>query len=365
MNILIASDKFKGSLSAQAVCQSIAEGIHLKNENIELIIQPMADGGDGTMQLLKELLGLEVITANTVDPLGRAISANYYSDGITAYIELAEASGITRLRTDELNVLDATTIGTGVLIDDAIRNGCKEIVLGLGGSCTNDAGLGIAHILGYKFLDKTNSEIIPCGANLLEIERITAKQSIGTCKLTLLCDVKNPLYGMNGAAFVYARQKGADDMQIEYLDKGLRHVSDLILDTCGLDISHIEGGGAAGGIAAGLIGLFQAKSLSGFDYLKEITGLEEKIRNADIVLSGEGKLDRQSLQGKVVGQILELCNDLGKNLIVIAGDSDLDDKEFIDSGIAEIYTVMDKAKDLTDAMTNTDKYLKMIGFELF
>lgn len=364
MKFLIACDKFKGSLSAIEVCKAIAAGIQQRDEKADIKIQPLADGGDGTMILLRDLLGLETIEMETLDPLGRSITAKYYTDEQRAYVELAEASGIARLKPTELNPMQTHTLGTGTLIADAIQRGYSEIIFGLGGSCTNDAGLGICYGLGYRFMDKDQSELVPCGGNLSQIQEIIPPVVIQKIQFKLLCDVKNPLYGPTGAAYTYAAQKGANLAQIVELDRGLRRVSQLIENLNGSDISSTEGGGAAGGIAGGLIGLLGATSQSGFEYIKEVTALEEKIKAADIIITGEGKLDQQSLQGKVVGHMAHLCQLYHKPLIVIAGASDLDPYDARQKGIDQVFTILSRAKGIEDAMDNPRHYLIEIGKEI-
>lgn len=364
MKVLIACDKFKGSLSAIEVCRAIALGMQQQDEGVDIRIQPLADGGDGTMVLLRDILGLETYHVDTIDPLGRAIQAEYYANDQQAFIELAEASGITRLLKTELDPMKAHTLGTGALIADALQRGYTEIILGLGGSCTNDAGLGIAHALGYRFVDTGGVKIIPSGGTLQDMSRIIAPADELQIKLTLLCDVKNPLYGPNGAAHTYAAQKGASPAQIVQLDQGLQHVAELIKDHIGIDISRVQGGGAAGGIAAGLIGLYGATSQSGFDYIRELTELENKIKSSDLVITGEGRLDDQSIQGKVVGRLADLCQAYEKPLVVVGGDSVIDSHSAKEKGIHKVHTIMDRADGIDDAMQHTAQYLIEIGREI-
>lgn len=361
MNVLIAPDKFKGSLSARLVGEAIARGITSINQNIKCNIHPLADGGDGTMSIIKEALGLQTFELDTIDPLGRAIKAKYYSDGETAFIELAEASGIALLTKRELNPLITTTIGTGLLLKDAISKKHKNIVIGLGGSCTNDAGLGIAHVLGYKFYDSANEELVPCGGKLLDIVRIEAPTKFPKVSIKILCDVRNPLYGPEGAAYVFARQKGATEKEIEILDRGLRHIAQLVKESNGSEIGLMSGGGAAGGVAAGLIGLFDGEMLEGFHYLAQLTELEKAISQSDLVITGEGKLDAQSLDGKVIDGVSQLCKKHNVPLIAAVGISDLNPNEWIKANIHYVYTIMDLAKNQQEAIEKVSNYLRLIG----
>lgn len=358
MQILIACDKFKGSLTAVEVCESIADALTKRSKKYKCSAIPLADGGDGTMRLLQKSLNLQENRINTIDPLGREIDAQYYTLDTTAYIELAEISGILRLKPTELNPLITTTIGTGYVLKEAVKSGCDTIVLALGGSCTNDAGLGIAYALGYDFLDRDGKPLIPTGGNLREKVKIITPADEQRFNLTLLCDVTNPMYGPHGAAHMYAEQKGADSEQINILDEGLRHVSQLIKAQIGKDISEVKGGGAAGGIAAGLVALLDAQVLSGFEYYSHLIGLEKLVQKADLVLTGEGLLDDQSLQGKVVGEISKLCAKHQKPLITIVGNNRLPQRELYT--FHAIYSIMDRAQNLEDAMQNAKQYLEDI-----
>jgi len=364
MTILIACDKFKHSLSSIKVCENIAKGLLEKNNSLDVQIHPMADGGDGTLAVLQQHIPLVIQKIDTIDPLGRPIHANYACFGDTAYIELAEASGISRLKESEFNPLLTTTIGTGHLIKDAINEGFEKIVLSIGGSCTTDAGLGIAHALGFKFLDVKGQELIPCGGNLIQIHSIIKPIEYITNRITILCDVDNPLYGPNGAAYVFSPQKGATIDQVKFLDEGLQHIATLIFSFSGKKIDNLKGGGAAGGIAAGLYGLLDADIKSGFFYLSQLSKLEEKIKFADLVVTGEGQLDKQSFSGKVIGQIDLLCRKHNKPLIAIVGNSILPDEEMINKGMQKIFSVLPLAKDLEDAMNNTEKYLYQISRQI-
>jgi glycerate kinase len=365
MNVLIAFDKFKGSLSAAEVCRAIASGIQQVDHLIRVVETPIADGGDGTLNILKTDQHFKVQRFDTIDPLGRAINAVYLSNGYTAFIELAEASGIQHLVSSELNILHATTVGTGKLIFEAIQSGHREIVLSIGGSCTNDLGIGILDALGFQFLDKSEERLDPIGANLLEIADIITPESLSPLRWTILCDVENLLYGSNGAAVVYGPQKGATPSDINYLEKASKHFSSLVKNKFDKDISTLKGGGAAGGIAAGLFGLLDNVVIeNGFDYVAEKLELKSKIEQADFVITGEGKFDTQSLQGKVVGKMIELCQELNTPVSVVAGAVELSDVERKKLGIKECYALFEMAGSLEDSMKNASKYLKELGYIL-
>ncbi len=365
MKILIACDKFKGSMNANQVCRSIEKGILATYSNAVCVTQPLADGGDGTLQILQNHFKFDNVTLNTIDPLNRKIDARYLSRDKTALIELAEASGITLLHKTELDVLSANSVGTGLLMHHALEQGHQKIMLALGGSCTNDVGLGIAYALGFQFLNTENISIIPCGANLIAIKKIIAPKAIPPFQLTILTDVDNPLYGPNGAAHTFGTQKGANQDEVILLDNGVKHIAELIQKSFGKKINNLKGGGAAGGIAAGLFGLLHNVEIkNGFDFIAEKLVLEEKIKEADYVITGEGKLDATSLNGKIVGKLLEMCKKYEKPLIVVAGSQDLKKEQLDSLGFYVADSILNYAKDLKDAMEHGERYLEEIGTRL-
>lgn len=361
IKILLACDKFKGSISAIEVCNAVRSGMKRHYPHAEYLSHPMADGGDGSLAILKEHLGSELTTIDTIDPLSRNIKASYLIHEDSAYIELAEASGIALLKEAEKNVMITSTHGTGRLILDAITKGVQHVVLLLGGSCTNDAGLGIAHALGFKFYDATDSEINPKGQDLIKIKRIEKpKKDLGV-SFELYCDVTNPFYGPHGAAYIYGRQKGANDVQIDLLDKGLQNIHNIIKTTYQIDLQNVPGSGSAGGIGGGLHALLSAKISKGFDQLSKLTQLEEKIKNADIIITGEGRLDLQSLDGKVIGKMAHLCRHYNKKLIAVVGMNELTIEVLKAQNIEQVLAVMDYAKNAEDAMYNAKSYLESMG----
>ncbi|MEL6865658.1 MAG: glycerate kinase [Bacteroidota bacterium] len=359
MQILIAPDKFKGSLSALEAGQAMARGIQQVLPEAQLLIHPLADGGEGSLAILQAPLQLAAIPLKTSDPLGRPIQSSYYYAAKTAFIELATSSGLQRLVKREYNPLQTTTLGTGQLVVDAIQKGFRQIYLFLGGSSSNDAGMGIAQALGYRFLDASGQVLPPCGASLAQIHQIddAGLMDLSAVQFTLLCDVKNPLYGKQGAAWVYARQKGASDAAIEYLDQGLRQFAQVVRVWKGMDLQAIEGGGAAGGIAAGLVGLLGAQIESGIDSIMALTNFEKQVQVADWVMSGEGKIDHQSLEGKVIEGVARLCQQHQKPLFLLCGKNDLTDADLQALGITGIRSIMDHAPSLKVGMEEAGDYL--------
>jgi glycerate kinase len=361
MKILIASDKYKESCYASEVGLAIAKGIQSADATIMTTVHPMADGGDGSLGILEKHLELKKIDLVSEDPLGRSIRAYYLSDGDTAYIELAVASGMELLDTTERAVMKGNTFGSGLLIKHAIEKGNKNVNLFLGGSCTNDAGLGILCALGYKFLDGDKNELRPCGKNLDDIDYIISPEYTVEIDLRILTDVSNTLHGRQGAAYVYGPQKKASSAEVELLDKGLQHIAVTIERTTGKKVSDLSGTGAAGGIAAGLVGFLGGKIENGFKFLSTITDLEKTIQEHDIVITGEGRIDRQSYYGKVVGGIVQLCAKHNKKVILVAGEIQKKSQASFQTIILDTFDIIEIAKDKDDAMKDTEHYLEEIG----
>ena len=366
MNILICPDKFKGSLSANEAAAAISSGIMSNNTTCHnIVIQPMADGGEGSLEILCTNLELHRRKVLTVDPLGRNISADYLSNSTLAVIELASASGLNLLEDFEKNPLYTSTYGTGLIIVDAIKNGAKEIVLLLGGSATNDAGMGICKALGFSFINTKGEILKPTGEHLAEVGSISYnnRYALDKIKFNLLCDVRNPLYGTNGAAQVYAGQKGADISKIELLDAGLKHYSSL-LALRGNHIDDLPGAGAAGGVAGGLFALLDAKIESGFDKISQLVQLPAKIKAADLVISGEGRLDAQSFQGKVVDGVSDLCKRFDKPLVLMVGKNDFDFSYHGTRKFEKVLSIWDLCKDDERAMINASHYLYQLASQI-
>lgn len=323
MRLLVAPDSFKGTLSATEVCQIVATELA---DAFTLISHPLADGGEGTLDAIATSLpNSKFINVLVSGPLPKSkVTAKYLwlAESQQAFIEMAEASGLTLLKTSERNPEITTTYGTGELIFDAIQRGAKKIYLAIGGSATNDAGLGLLTALGWQFLDSHGEAIALGGQGLIDLAKVIAPKNLILPPITVLCDVNNPLYGDQGAAYIYAPQKGADRLMIGRLDQGLRNFATVINRQFKLDLN-FAGAGAAGGLGAGAKWGLQAEITRGFQAIAALTGLEAKIKNCDLVITGEGKLDSQSLQGKVISGIIELSKKYHKPMIVITGISEL------------------------------------------
>lgn len=365
MKILLAPDKFKGSLTAQAVCQALTEGIQKVHPTAHIISKPLADGGDGSLAVLDYFFDLKTITKTVQDPLGRPISANYKIQNMTAYIEMAAASGLVLLKPEERDCMQTTSFGTGELIADALSNGVKKIYLFIGGSATNDGSIGIAQALGYQFFDAAGNLLNPIGKNLIEIDKIDKSQLIFNAKevsIKVVCDVNNALVGANGAAHVYAAQKGASPSEIIQLDQGLAHLATRLVTHNYPDIAAIAGAGAAGGVGGGAIAFLNAQLQSGIQTFLDITQVEKELATCDLVITGEGKLDRQTEQGKVISGVCELAKRHQKRVIAVCGDADFPIAESL--GIEKVYTVRSRSASLEDAMKNTAEKLQQIGVEM-
>ncbi|RKE04117.1 glycerate kinase [Marinifilum flexuosum] len=360
--IIIAPDKFKGSLTGLQFCDAIEKGIRKHVPDIEIEKLPLADGGDGTVEVLQYYLDGEMISLNVNDPLGRKVEASYLYSKIkkTAFIEMAEASGIRLLSNEEANPLKTSTYGTGELIKDALDKGVEHIILGIGGSATNDAGMGMARALGYRFFDKDNKGLLGIGKDLQKIETIDASgvhSKIKEVNFEVACDVDNPLYGPNGAAYVYSPQKGASSKIVMELDNGLTNFNEMVKSQFHLDLQNIKGAGAAGGLGAGCILFLGANLNSGIELIKNEAGFDQKIKGADWIITGEGKLDSQTFSGKVIRGVLDSLED--QKLALFCALVDLSETEREKLKVDHIAETSLYAKDLQDSMQNAGKYLEM------
>ena len=363
MNILVIPDSFKGSLSSVKVSDAIYDGIKkiLPNSSIKKI--PFSDGGEGAIDLLNHIGGGEVEYINTENSIGLKIKAPIYwlEKNKTAWIELSQASGLSSLSKKEMNPMKTSTFGSGILIDYALKNGCKKIYIGLGGSSTHDVGSGVFMALGGKLLNKNFHPILKGGQGLLNCEKInfnTLNPKIQNCKIILAVDVNNKLLGPNGAAKTYSPQKGANTKMVEKLELGSIKFAKLIQKTTTKDISKIKGGGAAGGAAAGLYGLINAEIKSGFEILDKLIDLESHISSTDLIISGEGHLDHQSSFGKLVGQVGLLAKKNKKTLICIAGKVSLKNEECKAIGISNAWTCRPDSYTLKKSMDNAYDLIK-------
>ena len=340
MRFLIAPDKFKGSLNAQEVAENIALGIRDVIQSAEIEIAPMADGGEGTAEAICNARGGKWVTCSAHGPLGDRIEACYVWLGESAVMEMSEASGMRRLKNTDGEVLRANTFGVGEMLLDAAKRGAREIIIGLGGSATNDGGLGMARALGFRFLGKGESEISSI-SQLVDLARIEIPVVAGVSPATLgsqptrlplqleiiaAVDVKNPLLGQHGATRTFGPQKGATPEQLEILERSLTHLANTVTKDRGCDFRNEPGAGAAGGLGFGLMSFCDAKVQPGFEVVAEAVRLEQKIKRADVIITGEGKLDNQTLEGKTPAGVAELGRNFGKRVFAIVGRAEANSK---------------------------------------
>lgn len=337
MNILIAPDSFKGTLTAQEVCDIIGQAFTDTIKDIKITKLPAADGGEGLCACLHNICGGEMIKAEVSGVFFERITAEYLmlSDK-TAVIEMASCAGLP-LAGNNKNPEKATTYGVGELINHAVKSGAKTILLGLGGSATNDCGFGMAAALGCKFIDRNGAEFIPTGETLLDVAKIIKPEKLIGISVIAACDVDNPLYGENGAAYVFATQKGADEAAVKRLDEGLRHASEIIKRDLLLDIAENKGAGAAGGMGAGAVAFLGAELKKGIDILLDKADFDRKAAEADLIITGEGRLDFQSINGKVISGIAVRAAKQKKKVIAICGSKGRGAEEIKKLGVADLF----------------------------
>jgi glycerate 2-kinase len=371
MRIVIAPDKFKGSLSAVEAASAMAEGIRLVEPGAEVEIFPMADGGEGTVEAIATATGAEVRQKKVQGPLpGQDVLASWgfipalstavagLADGAvpTAVIEMALASGFTLVPESKRDPMLTTTRGTGELVLEALDAGCRNIIVGIGGSATVDGGTGLAEALGYRFLDDQGRELPGRGSSLREIRTIDPSgrdPRIPSTRFLIASDVDSPLTGPHGAARVFGPQKGATPDQVEELDRGLGNLGNLIGQTLGIDVLELPGAGAAGGLGAGLVAFCGATVSSGARLVAEVTGLASRIKGADLVLTGEGSYDSQTARGKTPAAVAAMAAEAGVPAIIVAG-SVADDSE---ADGAPVFCVTPGPVSLEDAMRNAREFV--------
>ncbi len=360
MKIVVAPDKFKGTASAQAVAQAIADGISTVLPEAEVVLIPMADGGEGTMDVMLAAVGGQVHEVVATDPLGRPVKAQFgvLADG-TAVIEMAKASGFELVPPELRDPTVTTTYGTGELIEAALDYECRRFVIGIGGSATCDAGIGAAQALGIRIIKKDGSEVGFGGRELVTISRIDASSidpRVRHAQVLVAGDVKNPLFGPDGAAHMFAPQKGASPEQVFLLEQGLLHFADVVRRDLGVDVSGLPGGGAAGGLGAGLVAFFGATIRPGVELVMEAVGLRDEMQGADLIITGEGQVDAQSMYGKVPAGVAALAR--GIKTIVIAGKLGHGCEQLHDVGVSEMYALETIAGSLDEAIKKPLFFLK-------
>jgi len=357
MKFVLAPDKFKGSLTGFEFCEAVEIGIRKVFPHATIIKKPLADGGDGTLEVVKKYLRASEVQTTVHDPFFRKIQAHYLfsKKRKTAFIEMSEASGIRLIKREELDCMKTTTLGTGELIVDALKRGAKQIFLGIGGSATNDGGMGVAAALGYSFLDKEGKTLLPIGENLIKVHTISApKESLTKgVDFKIACDVNNPFYGPQGAAHVYAAQKGATGEQIDILDDGLKSFAGRIAEAMSVNLQEIDGAGAAGGLGGGSVAFLEGTLVSGISLIKEIADFETSLVNVNWIITGEGKLDNQTLSGKTVSGVLESAKKYKIGVAAFCGVVDLSPREQEELGLTYVTSILKDLQSLEEAMESS------------
>ncbi|HMQ85794.1 MAG TPA: glycerate kinase [Saprospiraceae bacterium] len=369
MNILIASDSFKEALTALEVCQAIAAGVQAACPTWQTRLLPLADGGEGTAEVLRYHSRGKDLHVQVRDPLGRTISATYAlsGDGQTAFIEMAAAAGLPLLGEAERNPLLTSTQGVGEMLLDAWQRGAKRIVLGLGGSATNDGGMGMARALGYRFLDRAGHELQGIGAELEKVDRIDGSRLLFDPKaveVLVLCDVDNPLAGPKGAAVVYAPQKGADAEMVERLDAGLGHFGEKLSAYFGRDYASVPGAGAAGGMGAGTMAFLNGQLRPGIEVVMALSGFDEALQTADLVITGEGKIDQQTLHGKLIHGICKRAAIRQVPVIALCGALLADAEQIKSIGLQAAFSIQQQALSLDKAIQDTARNLQQTAGQI-
>ncbi len=362
MKIVIAPDSFKGSLTSIQATQAIANAFEKVSSKFEIIKIPISDGGEGFVDAIQFSIGGETIETIVSGPLlGQKVKAKFLMKGETAIIEMASASGLMLVPKNKRDPKITTTYGVGELIKKAIEHGAKEIIIGVGGSATNDGGMGMASALGYKFLDEKGKPLKQGGINLLKLKKIDDSEvddKIKSVDFKVAVDVLNPLCGPEGASFTYAIQKGASKNDLPKLDKALKRLAEAVKEKYNIDIENLPGAGSAGGLAAGLVAFCNAKIQRGISLFLDLISFNEKIKNANLIITGEGKLDSQVKYGKALKGIVERASEQNIPVIAIVGRVEGEPIELVNSlGLSAVFTMTDVGMKETFAMKNAEKIL--------
>ncbi|MEY2545846.1 MAG: glycerate 2-kinase [Verrucomicrobiota bacterium] len=362
MRVLIAPDKFKGVLSAREVAETVAAGLRYVLPNAKIDIVPLADGGEGTAEIISEALRGTWRSCSAHDPLGREITPQYawVENRKLAVMEMSEAAGMRRVQNERVDVDLATTFGVGEMILDASRQGAREIIIGLGGSATNDGGFGMARALGFKFF--TDDRLKRSIAELAKLTRIEKPKQLALPKIVAAADVRNPLLGENGATRVFGPQKGVTPDKIDMFERALTRLADVVTAEFHFDFRETPSAGAAGGLGFGLASFCGATLQSGFDVVADAIGLEAKMHDVDLVITGEGSLDRQTLSGKTPVGVAQMARSLGKRVCAIAGRSSEDRQ--VHERFDGVHVVMREGVTEQEAMTNARELLRERAREL-
>ncbi len=373
---LLIPDSFKGTMSSDEICSIMEKAVRHNYHDAQIISIPVADGGEGSVEAFLKAMGGEKVKITVKGPFFQDMEAFYgiVEEGKTAIIEMAACAGLPLVENNP-DPTKTTTYGVGQLIEDAISRGCKKIIMGLGGSCTNDAGAGAAAALGVVFTNDRGDAFIPTGGTLKDIAHIDKSKLLPSLKeieLITMCDIDNPLYGEKGAAYVFAPQKGATPEVVKDLDEGLRHLDQILQKDLNLSLAEIKGAGAAGGMGCGMVAFFGSALQMGIETVLDTVKFDELLKDADYVFSGEGKIDTQSIRGKVVIGIAKRTKKANVPLIAFVGDIGDDIEEAYNLGVSGIFSINRVAVEYKDAkkraredmyltVDNLMRYMKALG----
>ncbi len=368
MRIVVCPDSFKGSLESPEVAEAIRKGLLRADPSFEVALKPLADGGEGTVDAVLFATQGTAVTLEVTGPLWERVraKAGLLPDG-TCVLELAQAAGLPLVPGERRNPRFTTTYGVGEMLRWAFERGYRKVILGVGGSATCDGGMGALQALGVRFLDQDGRELEGMGENLPKIARIDMEQFFRPpedTEVLIASDVTNPLYGPSGAAYVYGPQKGAGPEDVAYLNQGLYHLARVLENHLGVRVDELPGGGAAGGIVAGLFAFLGARVVPGIQLIAELVGLEEAIARADFVVTGEGRVDRQTFFGKVVSGVLEFCRKYRKPLVVLAGKILWDEFPELPDEIAGVFSIVNGPMTEDEAISCAESLIERVAFSL-
>ncbi len=361
MNYLVATDSFKGSLTSMEAAKCVQEGILKVFPDAQITKMPVADGGEGTVEAILSGMDGNAVAEIVQDPLGRPTEAHFaiLNTG-EAVIEMAQASGLLLIEPAKRDVLSASTYGTGQLIKKALDMGCRKICIGIGGSATNDAGAGMAQALGVRFLDQDGKELPPGGGALGQLARIDCSAvdpRLQETEILVMCDVNNPLCGPQGASRIYGPQKGATPNMVLELDKNLEHFADIVEKDLKIDARNYPGAGAAGGLGMGLMCFTGARLVRGIDAILDLSAFDKELEIADVVITGEGKLDQQTMRGKVIFGVLERCEKMNIPVVAVCGRVTDEGRQAFGKRFRAIVAATDETVPLDLAMKNAKSLL--------
>lgn len=370
---VLIPDSFKGTMSSTQICSVMSESIRRHFPDSEIVSIPVADGGEGSVDAFLQALGGEKVWLEVSNPYFEPMQSFYglIDNGRTAVIEMASCAGLPLVE-DRKNPAKTTTYGVGQLILAAAKSGVERIVVGLGGSSTNDGGCGAAAAAGVKFLNAEGKEFVPTGGTLIDIDRIDASSvapELKSVQIVTMCDIDNPMFGETGAAYIFGPQKGADAALVKELDKGLRHLGDVILRDLGRDLTSVPGGGAAGAMGVGMVAFFGASLQMGIETVLDTVNFDAVIADADTIFTGEGKIDTQSLRGKVVIGVARRAKKQGKRVIAVVGGADENIEAAYGDGVTAIFTINRLPQDLSVSRSHSlenlafamDNILRLMG----